>query len=42
MHFFFALNHVEFSMIKNFKTTYEIWKLLEVTYEVTSQVNDYI
>jgi hypothetical protein len=29
--FFLALNHVEFTMVKNCKRTFELQKLLEVT-----------
>ena len=33
--FFFALNHMEFTRVKNCKTTFEIWKILEVTHQVS-------
>jgi hypothetical protein len=29
--FFYALNHVEFTRVKNYKITFGIWRLLEVT-----------
>jgi hypothetical protein len=38
--FFFAFNNMEFTRVKNCKTTFEIWKLLEVTHKKTSQVKD--
>jgi len=36
--YFYALNHVEFIRVNNYKMVFKIWKLLEVTYEEISQM----